>query len=502
MWTKTLVITSVILLAGCTVKPILMTPEYIRETVENDKMVLGRDDDAIAEAISLEDAIARALLNNRQTKLQKLETALSYGQFELAKYEMLPDLTTSAGYSRRNNYAASASVSFSDGKPAPLDSNPSYSVSQNKKRQTYDAVFTWNILDFGLSYVRAQQNSDMYLISRERERKVVHTITQDVRTAYWRAVSAERLLTKIGPMIKRTDAALKDAMKVEKQRLQEPLQALYYQRDLLEILRSLQTLQLELGSAKIELAALMGIKPGVSFQLKDVDTPNFQIPKLTFTLSAMENMALNNRPELIESYYQKRISVADTRAAVLKMLPGINLTAGSYHDKNDYLLNQRWSSLGAQVSWNLLHIFRVDDEQTVARTREALAEQQRLATSMAVLTQVHLSKIRFEETKKNFALSKHYLSVATRILDQVENKANSESASEQDFIRESLNALLAELRRDVAYADLKNSFGRIFITMGLDLVKEGYNNHDIEALSKNIQSQLNHWQDGKLTVVP
>ena len=54
-------------------------------------------------------------------------------------------------------------------KPAaePLPANPTYSVSQDKKRNTYDVAFTWNVLDFGLSYVRAQQQADRFLINKE-----------------------------------------------------------------------------------------------------------------------------------------------------------------------------------------------------------------------------------------------------------------------------------------------------------------------------------------------
>lgn len=500
MLTRTLIITSAILLVGCTVKPALMTPEKIRNTVEQDKRIINQGAKPIAKPISLEDAIARALLNNRQTKLQKLESALAHGQFELAKYDMLPSLTTSAGYSLRSNYSGSGSVPFADGRPN--GSPTSFSVSQGRKKETKDAVFAWNVLDFGLSYVRAKQSADMFLISRERERKVVHTITQDVRTAYWRAVSAERLLKKIGSMIMRTNDALEDSKTIESERLQEPLQALYYQRELLEIMRSLQSLRMDLANAKIELAELMGVKPGVKFTLKDVDNSDFQVPDLPFDLAVMEDMAFNNRPELMESYYQKRISAAETRAAVLKMLPGINLTAGRYHDNNEFLLNQDWTSLGAQVSWNLLNVFRISDEQNIANTREALAEQQRLATSMAVLTQVHLAKKRYEQTKKDFSLSNRYHNVANRILGQVENQAETDSSPELDLIRESLNALVAELRRDIAYAELQNSFGRIFVTMGLDLVKGGYSNSDIETLSSSIKERFIFWNEGHLVNHP
>ena len=494
----TLIFTSLIFVGGCAIRPAMISPESVRDIVESDKLRLAESGNVLEEAISLEDAIARALLNNRDKKLKALESALSHGQFELAKYDMLPELTASAGYSKRNNYAASASVTFEDGEPAALSDNPTYSVSQGKERTTHDAVFTWNILDFGLSYVRAKQNADVYLIARERERKVTHNITRDVRTAYWRAVSAERLLRKIGPMMDRTQEALEASQMIEAQQLQAPLQALHYQRELLDILRSLQSLNQELVNAKTELASLMGLKPGIQFQLKDVDDPGFEVPELGFELMAMEDMALTNRPELIESHYQKRISAAETRAALLKMLPGVNLTSGLYHDNSIYLLNQDWNSVGAQVSWNLMSVFRAGDERKIAQIREAMAEEQRLATSMAVLTQVHLSRMGFDESSKTYQLSREYLDVAHKIQTQVKNNTFTQSASELDLIREDLNALLAELRRDVAFADLQNSFGRIYATMGLDLVPMDYKTLELNVLSDSIQSRYNLWQTGAL----
>ncbi|MDX1267643.1 MAG: TolC family protein, partial [Oceanisphaera sp.] len=204
--------------------------------------------------------------------------------------------------------------------------------------------------------------------------------------------------------------------------------------------------------------------------------------------------------ELVETYYQQRISAADTRAAILKMLPGISLNAGVYQDDSDYLLNQNWTTLGAQVSWNLFDVFKVGAERRLAKTREALAEEQRLASSMAVLTQVHLARIRYNESRQSFDLADRYLQVASRISEQTVNAARMKRTSELDLIRESLNTLLAELRRDVAYADLQNSYGRVFVTMGMDLLPEDYAQNSVEELAKVISERFAQWQRGELAV--
>ena len=418
---------------------------------------------------------------------------------KLVQQDMLPELTASAGYSRRNNYAASASTTFQNGKPARLN-NPTYSISQRKEQATKDAVFSWDILDFGLSYVRAKQHADRYLIAQERERKSLQNITQDVRAAYWRAVSAERLLGKIDPLMDQAATALDDSRQIELRRLSSPMEALYYQRELLDVLRALQALKQDLLNAKIELAALMDIKPGTRFTLADTEDPEFKIPELEIDLVTIEEQALKNRPELLETYYQQRISVQETRAAFLKMLPGISLTAGAYDNNNKYLLNQDWTSIGAQVSWNLFNVFKLPAERRMAKTRVALAREQRLAASMAVLTQVHLANIRFEQTRNSFDLADRYLQVASRINEQARNAAELEQTAELDLIRESLNLLLAELRRDVAYADLQNSYGRIFASMGMDLLPEDYVDTSIDELAQSIEGRFDQWQRGELEV--
>lgn len=499
MLRKTLVAVSLAaVLSGCAVTPQAIDLQDIAATANADVDLLSQEQELVEGTITLDEAIARAVRNNRDKKLKALESALAQGQIELVQHEMLPSLTASAGYSERSNFAASASVTFEDGEPNPLDANPSYSVSQDKERSTADIAFTWNVLDFGLSYVRAKQHADRYLITRERERKVAHNISQEVRAAYWRAVSADRLLKKIAPLSKQAAAALEDSRRVEDLRLRSPLEALYYQRELLDILRSLQALRQDLMNSKTELASLMGLKPGTEFELWDVQSPRFEVPELSLEVAQMEELALQHRPELLETHYQKRISAAETRAALLDLLPGINLTAGAYTDSNDYLLNQDWTSVGAQISWNLFDVFRLGAERRMAKTREALAEEQRLATSMAVLTQVHLSTIRYQQAVQSFELADRYLDVASRINEQTVNNARLERSSELDSIRESLNTLLAELRRDVAYADVQNSYGRIYTTIGMDLVPQDYAGESLSSLTLQISERFEQWQRGEL----
>src|SRR5690554_1578895 len=131
MFKKTLLASSLALaISGCSVTPNTISSGELSMAAQGDIQLLASEQ-AVENAITLDEAIARAVLNNRDKKLKALEAALAQGQIELVQHEMLPSLTASAGYSKRSEYAASASVTFENGQPGALDpDNTSYSVSQ------------------------------------------------------------------------------------------------------------------------------------------------------------------------------------------------------------------------------------------------------------------------------------------------------------------------------------------------------------------------------------
>ena len=460
-------------ITGCAVKPEAILKEDVKQMVKNDLTVLSEVVQPVTKPISLDEAIQRGLDHNLQKRVKVLESALSQQQLDLVYYDMLPSLTASAGYSERNNDALSSSASR-DPLTGELTKSPNnYSVSQEKERTTADLTFSWNILDFGLSYVRAQQQADKFLIAQEKQKKVEHNLTQEIRKAYYQAVSSQDLLKRIQPMMVEVKQALEDSKKMQEQRVAKtPMEALSYQRELLDILRSLHTLESSLISAKVELAELMGLKPGIAFDLADKVEKDYEIPTIDMNLEEMELIALENRPELAESRYQERISEKEITAAKLKMLPGINLSTSLSYESNDYLLNNDWYSYGANVSWNLLNVFKAGEMNKLAKTQVEVAKEQKLALSMAVLSQVHLSIVKFNQAKKEYLLAKEYLNVADDIyaLTQVENDLNINSRL--ILIKEKLNHILATLRYSSSYANVQNSYGRIFASMGIDDKKD------------------------------
>ena len=495
------VLVSAMWLAGCAVTPDPLGVSDAMSQGRADQKTLADTAQAPTQRITLEEAMARALLHNRERRVQMMESAMASHQLAVSRFDMLPQLAANAGYTQRDKLAASSSGVFENGNIIRDRVDPTYSVSADKISETASMALSWNVLDFGLSYLRSQQSADRLLIAQERERKAVHNLMQDVRTAYWRAISAQKLLQQTGLLRDRVQQALVDSRRIENLRLKNPMDALSYQRDLLDVRRSLEALHKDLLDARTSLTTLMGLSPSTAIELVSMQEGDYKVPELKADMRTLERSALALRPELMELRYQKRITEKEGHAALLGLLPGLNLNAGGYKDSNDYLLYNNWTSYGATLGLNLFNVLKAPTVGVMANAQSRLAQERRLALTAAVLGQVHLSRMALENAKDQYETSSEYLQVVRKIRQQVKQMRTAERSGELDLIREEMTELLADLRRDVAYAELQNSYGRIFVSAGLDPLPSTPTQVDVASMSVAMRDKLKAWDQGEVGVV-
>ena len=159
--------------------------------------------------IDLYTAIALAIKNNKELRVKLLENALSKRQIDKVKFEMLPALAANAGYSGSEYYKATTSATVPNTDLAG-SIGEDFSTSSNRDLLNQDIGFTWNALDFGLSYIKAGQNADRYLISEENETKAAHNIVKEVIRSYWNSMSADKMLKKYDPLLEDVNEALNE----------------------------------------------------------------------------------------------------------------------------------------------------------------------------------------------------------------------------------------------------------------------------------------------------
>ena len=478
-----------LVLAACgSVSPKPFSQAEIGERVSQDVASMYKDQEVIAAPIDFHEAAARALKYNLDYKLKLMETALSRSLHDVSTYEMLPRLVAGAGYSSRNNDSGGTSVLIEP--PRSVSLNPS--TSQERSHTMSNLSFSWNALDFGVSYLRAQQKADQVLMAEERRRKVIQNVLQDVRNSYWRAVGAQKLLPRVDGLLERVNTALERAKAIEKQGIMPQAQVLGYQRALLDAVSTLTLRRQDLELAKAELRALMSVEPGVEFTLAEQN--ELALPRVSVDVEKLERLALEKRPEIMEEWYRKRVTENDIKAAKVLLWPNMSLDAGWQYDSNKYLYNSTWFDTGIRVSWNLLKLTQYPALKKAHQAQNDTDDMRRLALSMAVLTQVRVGLQRYNLSLQELKFSEESLGVDKRLLNYAQAAAKSQFDSELEVIRIEARALLGEYQRYAAYSNAQAAWGRVYNSVGLDVLPETVESHDVKTLAVAMKDTMTQWQ--------
>jgi len=482
-----------LVVSGCAVTSEPIDRSVSEQRARTDLQSMYKDQEPLSGPLTLHQAMARAVKYNLEGRLKIMEEALAKRQLDLASFDMLPRMALDAGYVGRNNVNASSSQSVETGTQSLEPS-----TSQDRDREVADLTMVWNVLDFGVSYISAKQAGDQRLIVQERRRKVINTIVQDVRSAYWRAMAAERLLKQIDSLMARVETARGNSQSMSEQRIGDPVQALGYQRSLIQATRQLEEQRRALSLAKTELATLINLPLGTELTLATQD--EYAIPELKVDLARLEQEALASRPELREQDYQTRITAAETRKAMLRLLPGLEFSAGGHYDSNSFLVEQGWADYGVKVTWNLFNVISAPAAIDVAKAGEEVAAARRQAMSIAVLAQLYVANANYREALRQFKTSQQLSDIDGQIVGQLRSRHQAAGIGELDLIQGELNTLQADLRRDLAYADLRNAYGQIFASAGLDPLPNEVQSTEVQSIATALANREAAWAQGDIAV--
>ena len=481
---RLLALTAAMLIVGCsTVTPQMATQEEVTERVKADTQGMYVGQSPITGPITLEEAIARTLKYNLDYRLKKMESALALGLSEYGSYDMLPKLVASAGYRTRSNDSGGTSIGILDGIQSLRPS-----TSEERGRSLAGAEFSWSLLDFGVSYYRARQQSDQFLIAEERRRKVVQNMLQDVRASYWRALGAQRLEAQTKDILERAKLALARSREAETQKVISPALALNYQRALLDAISFLNQRRQDLEFANRELAALMNVEPGVTFTV--AEAVEARLPAPPNDVRKLEEMALLQRPELREEDFKKRISADETRKQLLSMLPGISFDTGLQYDSNKLLNSNSWAQGGVRISWNLLSLLAMPSLEATQEQQVKTDSARRMALSMAVMTQLRVGVERYRLAVEDFKLADTAAQVDKRMADYTRASVTAKLDSELEAIRTQARAVLGNYQRANTYANAQIAFGRLYSSLGFDPLPDDFDGNDIPKLSERVREHL------------
>ncbi|MGZ9150074.1 MAG: TolC family protein [Nitrospira sp.] len=478
-------------LSGCLIKPHALHKEDVKARVLKDFQAISSVEEPVVGPIDLYEAIARALKYNLDAKVKTIQVQLAHQQLNIAHYSLLPHVSANAGFDGRNNFAGGVGQSIITGRQAiePF-------TSAEKNITSGNLALSWDVLDFGLSFVRAQQAADNVMIAEEEKRRIAVRLVQEVRSAYWRAVSAERVLPRIQFLNESVTTALASAQRIVDQKLQAPLTPLNYQRDLLNIQREVRRLFREFSTAKTQLASMMGLPPGTPFDLV-IPPRETVVPVINLDSEKMEEQALMLRPELRAIDYKKRINAKEVKAVFLELFPSLKVSFGGYYNSNSFLFYQNWLTYAAQVSWNLLSVFRTPAKLKAIEAHGHMLDAQSMALSLSILTEVHVGAAQFVHAKEEYQDARNYQRTQAAIVEHTKNMWVTQRTNDLTLIRERVSDVAADVRLDAARSGLETAYATLMASLGEEAVPAALGEQSLAQLTDSIKR---YWEPSGFTM--
>ena len=480
---------SVILVTGCVYMP---KPISLYEADQQSRAEYRRLEGRFKsiEDLDLYTAIAYGLKHNSNQRIKQLEGVLTERDQLLNGFEMLPELSANAGYKTLNELNPSTSTSYDPetGTFAPIVlNNTAYSVSQDLKTATGSAGLAWNALDFGLSYIRAAQGADQLLIAKELQRKATHNLVREIINTYYKAYASDIHLDKISNLKLRAQTALKDSEYIEELLITSPIEALIYQKELLDILQVLSDQERALINAKVELSVLLGIPMSKKINLVKTTKP---LTEINLDLESMEELTLNLRPELMESRYNSRIAAKEVRASIVSAMPSLSLARNWSYSDSSFLFEESSYDYGANIGFNFINMFSAPTRVKNAKSSKSIEDEKRMALYMTVLSQLHIALNDYAQNYQDFSRSRHYEDVAHRIYFQTLQGEQAASFGEIETIREEVSLMVASLKKESAFANLQFGIAKVLTSIGIDFVPYNFQDLSEQELAFWVETNL------------
>jgi outer membrane protein TolC len=484
-------------LGACALKPIPLTNEEQAAISAGDRAAMFGGQERLTRPLTLQDAFRRALAYNLDSRVKVMEEALAQNDLDLSRYDLLPKLYTNDIYAARNNQNASSSQSVINGTQTVPPSR-----STDIDDLSAQLTLSWNILDFGVSYVNAREQANRVLVAEEERRKVVTNLLGDVRRAFWRAAAAQRLHGRIEQSIHEAQNALPAARKVETEGLQSPVDSLRYQKALLDLIGQLEAVNHLLDVSKVELASLVGLPPDLPYTLAVPSEHELVIRSVPMSVRNMEETALIFNPEVREQSYQTRISADEARKALLQMLPGFTLSVNPNYDSNSFLVHHGWVAASAQLSGYLSNLLTAPVRIRRANEMDELSARRRQAISMATLAKLYIAYQQYLADAAEYHYAAELADVDDRLYQQIANRTATDVQGDLERVSAQVGSVFSALRRYQSYAETQAALGRLYAALGIDPPPGPVMELDIAGVERDVRHALAQYKANPLETAP
>lgn len=483
-----LALSGLILISGCAPVAKPVDNAVLLDIVEEDRQKIYQSSNGAEQGMKIEDALARAIKYNLDTKVAELDALIAADDVTLQMLNALPSLNAKVQRQGRSNEGGSSSFSV-------LTNSESLqpSISQEQYRNVVRLSAEWNLLDTGINVWRGKTASDQMLIAQERRRKIYQGVVQDTYIAFWRAAVAQETLPVIGKLLNDIDAQLENNAKQLQMGIVPIGDAQSRKTQFLEKKMQLNRIKNGLSLAGLELKTLIAypLKEDLYLDLGNQNPLEADaLPALKENVEKYELKALSNRPEIREEILNKRVSTRDIKLSLLESIPGLELLLTYNYDSNKFLVDNSWLDGIGGITSSINKIITAPARYKKAQNIDLLSDQRRQALVAAIITQVHVSMARYDSLNAEYKAQDQSMKHAQNILKRAQDFKKTGLMSKAELLNVEIESSIASINKAFAYADAQDAYGRFINTLGIDVWDEYNPNLSLENYADQIRKKL------------
>ncbi len=453
------------------------TRQYVTGAEEQGKAVSAR----FPSPLILEKAIGFALENNLDAAVAARRLALQQEALIGSWWRMLPSLMLSGEVSDQNHHVPRSSMGWKN-KVQSLEP----SVSSDTDTRTFTAEASWNLLNLAVDFQRNRQEGLRLKMEEFDLVRIRQNLAFDVTRAWLECVVAKGTMNKAKALIERAEQRQKILDSQAERRVSNPRLILSESISLLELQQAMRLHKKMYQQSWQKLARLMGVSPAVHVEFARPSAADVPAGLDMANLGAWEKEALMQRPEMARLDMEEQEAQQDANIAFTRLFPSLTPFARYSHDDNSFLSRSDWVNAGLRVSWDLLTIPRLLSERSQGKRKAELVRKQRQAQAMAVVVQLHLAVLEYEDARQALVLARKLEKENEKLFSIIEHGVKTgRGQSETMLLQVNGGFLQARFNALQAWADLVTAKARIFNSLGRDFAGQDLGaDHGIDVLNK------------------
>lgn len=322
-------------------------------------------DSISAIPLSLNDAVAQALLYNFDIRLAENTTQVSKANNTAGNAGMLPRFSLNAGL----NYASTNIRQDLSG-----GSQIRYSP-QNTSAATASAELDWTIFDGGRMFITKKKLNELQNLSELELRLCVLQTTYDVIEAYGDIIRQQQILVSVRKVIEYNRELLNIAQTKFNTGASQKQELLQAQIDLNINLQNEANQLLNIETAKRQLNKVMGNKPEKLFEITDtIALANLPLREELVGRIFLQNITLQIVQKQLDI---AKMELSGTRASYLPLVSvrgGYYLNAGNYSEGSVLKNRNNGPQVAGTISIPLFNSGETKRATSVARYQQQAAE--------------------------------------------------------------------------------------------------------------------------------